>query len=53
MDIHFSSAVLLILIGLAIGVISGMLGIGGGVLVIPALVRPGFLLEIEFIAARA
>src|SRR5690349_24720146 len=28
----------LLLIGLAIGIISGMLGIGGGILVIPALV---------------
>jgi len=28
----------LLLVGLAIGIISGMLGIGGGVLVIPALV---------------
>jgi uncharacterized membrane protein YfcA len=33
-----TSVILLLLVGLIIGVISGMLGIGGGVLVIPVLV---------------
>ena len=38
MDISVSTACILILIGLAIGALSGIVGIGGGVLVIPALV---------------
>ena len=38
MTISFGTAAALLVVGLAIGVISGMLGIGGGVLVIPALV---------------
>jgi uncharacterized membrane protein YfcA len=33
-----TTAVLLVVIGLLVGIVSGMLGIGGGVLVIPALV---------------
>jgi uncharacterized membrane protein YfcA len=37
MELTFISALLLITIGLGIGAISGMVGIGGGVLVIPAL----------------
>jgi hypothetical protein len=36
--ISFGTAAALILVGLFIGVVGGMLGIGGGVLVIPALV---------------
>ena len=37
MEFNFISVVLLVVIGLGIGAISGMVGIGGGVLVIPAL----------------
>jgi uncharacterized membrane protein YfcA len=37
MDMNISTVVLLLLIGLFIGVVGGMLGIGGGVLIIPAL----------------
>jgi uncharacterized membrane protein YfcA len=38
MAMTIQTAALLLLVGLAIGVVGGMLGIGGGILVIPALV---------------
>ncbi len=38
MDMSVSTALLLVLIGLLIGTLSGIVGIGGGVLVIPALI---------------
>jgi uncharacterized membrane protein YfcA len=38
MDHSSGSVVLLLIVGLAVGVVGGMLGIGGGILVIPALV---------------
>jgi uncharacterized membrane protein YfcA len=38
MAISFGTAAALVLVGLFIGVVGGMLGIGGGILVIPALV---------------
>src|SRR4051794_20095814 len=38
MELSTNTLVLMLLAGLAIGVVGGMLGIGGGVLVIPVLV---------------